>query len=552
LNHRSLLAFAVGLLAFAGGPSSHAWSLEDISLSTPAVRGNLAVYFVRGSGTGAAAPLSLDEALGSGAAKINESDQRPITIENLSDRSIFIPLGTLIIGGLQDQVVAQSTIVPPGSGRMPLDVFCVDPFRSAARGAEDPTIFTSTGALFPSRMARLAMLASAAEPSKAIDSLRQTGVWWSIETLRAELSRVLGAPLETSREVAWTNNALRERRSERLLQARQSTWRTSLPLALESLSLAEHVSSYLDAGLDNAWAEAAVADVIGAVFAVNGRIEGAEIYQSHELFGRFWPNILRAYATQALAASDTAAGTPPPASDVQASLAAARAAAPRTPDSIVRETDAMISVETREAGGSWIARSFVPKLAAGESANTPDAMIANILQSGEVNGQALASLGDREVVLARDATSGRWSANVGLSFSEEQMRAFMRSMSEWRPSNGYRDERAWILVELAVGALWILSMFRGLRFAIARGIRRCCRALAGAAGQAFRLGAAVALAVIGLFAGILAAISYLVVGSATAITRLSELLAERAWTVSRAIAAPMPVLRPVTASPPSP
>src|SRR5262249_35402974 len=159
------------------------------------------------------------------------------------------------------------------------------------------------------------------------------------------------------------------------------------------------------------------AEVIGAVFAINSRIEGAEIYQSHELFGRMWPNLLRAYATQALAASGAdAAQTPPPVWEVNASLAAAQEAAARTPAAglVGGGNETTILAETRDRDGNWIQRSFVPKLVTGlaptASLATPEAMVASILQSGEVDGRAVASLADRQVVVLQNDAAGRWSA----------------------------------------------------------------------------------------------------------------------------------------------
>src|SRR5262249_55324705 len=159
------------------------------------------------------------------------------------------------------------------------------------------------------------------------------------------------------------------------------------PLALENRRLGELQQHYLDAFA----VDAAGDEVIGAVFAINGRIEGAEFYQSHELFGRMWPNLLRAYATQALAASDAAADELPPVSAVQASLAAAqedqaRGRATGSPF-VVRESDAAILTEARERDGGWVHRSYVPKLDLTRSLDTPDAMIAGILQRGEVDGR---------------------------------------------------------------------------------------------------------------------------------------------------------------------
>jgi len=539
LDHRSFLGTAIGLLALAAVPSSLAWSQETsqaFSLANPALRGNLAVYFVHGGGTGKAAPLTLDEAVANSAVKINETAWHPITIENLSNRSIFVPLGTLIAGGLQDQVVAQNILLPPGSGRLPLEVFCVDPFRSVTRGDEDPTVFTTDGTLFPARTARLALLASGAEPSKGLEALRQSGIWWSIDTARAQLSRSIGEPVETPREVTWTNDARRELRAAHLLKARESTWRTSLPLALESRKLAQALSSYLDADLDDSWAESTASDVIGAVFAVNGRVEGAEIYQSHELFGRLWPSLLRAYATQALAASDAATEVPPPASDVLASLAAVQAAPQRTADSVVRETDAMIFTETRDATGSWIGRSFVPKLTAAEGMNTPDATVVNILQNGELDGRALASLSDREILLARDTETGQWSAKVAGSIGD----------AEWRTVDDHGSAPSWGGIHLAFAGFIVLVLLRRQAFAIGRVLRRGAHAFATASAQVATLFGVAALAMAATVVGMFAAVRHASLSGAAALAHgCSVLTATIAWAVLLPLGMPRRALRPV-------
>ena len=65
------------------------------SLSGPVVHNNLAVYFVRGNSAGAA-PLTLDEAMRNGQAQVRWTRTDPITVENMSDRSIFVPFGALL------------------------------------------------------------------------------------------------------------------------------------------------------------------------------------------------------------------------------------------------------------------------------------------------------------------------------------------------------------------------------------------------------------------------------------------------------------------------
>src|SRR5262249_19236938 len=137
--------------------STGAWAL-DYRVAAPVSHDNLTVYLVHGGGSGAVAPVTLEQALASGAAKVYATKSGYPEIENFSERPIFIQAGDLLSGGLQDQVAGADLLVPPHSGRMSLDTYCVDPFRSTARNGENPRTFSATGALFPSRAARLALL----------------------------------------------------------------------------------------------------------------------------------------------------------------------------------------------------------------------------------------------------------------------------------------------------------------------------------------------------------------------------------------------------------
>jgi len=387
------------------------------ALSGPVVHDNLAVYFVRGNSAGAA-PLTLDEAMRNGQAQVRWTRTDPITVENMSDRSIFVPFGALLTGGLQDQVVGTSFMLPPHSGPVPLATFCVDPFRSTARDGEAADRLASPGAMFPGRMAKLAMMV-AAPRSRAVRRMRQTGVWWSIDSTRAQLAHNLGAAVEPPRETHWNLADSQDQVSSAILAGRQSSWLTSLPLALENPALVDAQQGYAN-GFD---AAATADDIVGAVFAVNGNLDGAEIYQSHALFAAMWPQLLRAHAVEAIAASDRPAGTPPALDTVEAFLASAQAGTARKANPRLRDSDAAIYAETGDRGGAWISRSFVATAHPAEAAGTPEAMLLGMLETGQIvagqvnpgqaDARAIASLGDRDiVVLRRDPSGEGWLPTI--------------------------------------------------------------------------------------------------------------------------------------------
>src|SRR5580700_11984837 len=195
------LAFGTALAAAAAMASpGGAFGANVYQVSAPVRHDNLSVFFVRGQGTTAPVPLTLSEAVASGSARIHVRQDGSGThmIDNLSTSPIFVPAGTLLVGGLQDQVVAMSTMVPPGASNVLLSVFCVEKGRSSARVGDDPLTFKIGDALMPSHMAKLMMLAG---PGRAYD-LRQVGIWLSARSVVEGVSRRLGGSVASPRSAS--------------------------------------------------------------------------------------------------------------------------------------------------------------------------------------------------------------------------------------------------------------------------------------------------------------------------------------------------------------
>lgn len=148
----STLLVALALAIASPRPGGAA---SGISLSDPVSYENLSVYFVRGPSSKAPAPLTLQEASAQGLVRIREMSTGSPMLDNLSDKPVFVPFGTLLTGGLQDQVVARSLFVGPGATGIALSVFCVERGRSVKRQGDDETAFAVSDALLPSRVAKL-------------------------------------------------------------------------------------------------------------------------------------------------------------------------------------------------------------------------------------------------------------------------------------------------------------------------------------------------------------------------------------------------------------
>jgi len=217
----SLTATFLGLVVAGVATAALAF---DFGVANALSSGNLSVYLVRGADA-ATAPLTLEQGLAGGFLKVHESEKRPIEVENLSGRSIFIQAGDMLRGGLQDQVAVYDYVIRPHSGRVSIETLCVDPFRSAARTGDSAKLFEKAGGLIPSRAAILALWAQPAA-DRAVRKLRQAAVWWSIASLRGELSQRVGHTLETSRRVNWDESQSDDVWA-RAFQQQQSGWKTS-------------------------------------------------------------------------------------------------------------------------------------------------------------------------------------------------------------------------------------------------------------------------------------------------------------------------------------
>jgi hypothetical protein len=356
MHRRSLLALAASSLAFLTfGAAARA---DEYRVTGPVVHQNLAIYLVHGTSAAGAVPLTLDEALARNVVKVHETGSvNELQIENLGTDEVFVQSGSIVKGGQQDRVLSVSLMLPPKSGRIQIASFCVEQGRWSARGKEDVKTFATASAVVPSREAKLAMKAPAqavvpdANPVGGIRQTRATGyagsdtssrqqeVWKTVRSVQDKLSSNLAAPVAAP--------------------ASQS----SLQLALENEKLRDAQAAYLAALQGSAEKN----DVVGYVFAVNGKLNSAEIYPSNGLFRKMWPKLLQASITEAIGAKDAGGEATPTSEAAMAFLdEAAKGAASEKPLTAdvkleTRAGEKAFYFETRGTGGAMVHRSYLAK-----------------------------------------------------------------------------------------------------------------------------------------------------------------------------------------------
>ena len=111
-------------------------------------------------------------------------------------------------------------------------------------------------------------------------------------------------------------------------------------------------------------------DVVGYAFSINGKLNSADVYASHDLFQRMWPKLLKASAMEAVAERHKQrSNAAPDSAAVRAALAQAERGRESSKeiakriDIVTRETATALVFETRDRGqgGTWIHKSYVVK-----------------------------------------------------------------------------------------------------------------------------------------------------------------------------------------------
>ncbi len=318
----------------------------DYRVSGPFVHDNLAIYLVHGTAAPGPVPLTLQEALAKGSVRVHETGNvNQLDIENLAGEEVFVQSGDIVKGGQQDRVLMVSLLLPPRSGRVAIASFCVEQGRWSARGKEDVKTFASAASALPSRKAKMAIkaptpVAEEAAGRRASTGNRQQAVWESVASVQQQLTRSLGASVA----------------------APQS--RSSLQLSLENAKLKDAQAGYLTALRPVGEKED---DVIGYVFAINGKLNSAEIYPSNALFRKMWAKLLDANATEAIG-EKTAGGAAPPSIDVVTAFLAASERGEKSekqlPNEVrleTRDSEGALYLETRRRDGGWVHRSYLAK-----------------------------------------------------------------------------------------------------------------------------------------------------------------------------------------------
>jgi hypothetical protein len=304
-------------------------------LSGPYTHKNLTVFLIHGKDQTTKTFLTLQEALAQKKVKVYETkDVNELAIRNLSNQDIYVQSGDIVRGGDQDRMISMDFIVPPHSGRMPIAAFCVESGRWNKRGNEESAVFSSSDNVVATKELKLAA---------KIDN-SQDAVWQNVSLAQEKLSRNVGgnvsSPVSSS----------------------------SLELSIENSKVKETSAAYINSlsGILRS-----KPDVIGYVFAINGKVNSADVYASRALFAKLWPKLLKASSVEAIAELNqhTDEAKPVASETVESFLAesekpaaAAKEVTPRV-RMLTREDDknAFFETQDRDQKDGWVHRNYIKK-----------------------------------------------------------------------------------------------------------------------------------------------------------------------------------------------
>jgi hypothetical protein len=195
--------------------------------------------------------MTLDEALSRGYIEILEEehpDVRSVLVRNNSPHHIFLMAGEALGGGKQNRLISEDVLLAPHGRPVRVPVYCIE----KGRWSEGRRDFGSGKLMAPSSVRGLAQ-----------EKASQRALWDRVSGLLAET----GTRSENENLAAVYDN---EKVAAEIARFRRDV---RIPFG----------------------------ETVGCVVVVNGRISGADVFTSPELFRRLWEKLLDSYAVEAIA-----------------------------------------------------------------------------------------------------------------------------------------------------------------------------------------------------------------------------------------------------------
>jgi hypothetical protein len=255
--------------------------------------------------------LTLDEGLRSGEVVVTEygnvrglirrhatpallhdgAEVNRLVLINNSKHPLLLLAGEIVTGGKQDRVIGKDRIVPAESDPVDLSVFCVEPGRwvgtSERFGTSGATYGGGIGAAQSGRnvSALGSLMAQPSVRAKAMGDKDQNQVWAEVRKQQQAMETV---EVETTAPQVNT-------------EAIRST--SSYAVVMENRDVkqkVDEIAAPIEQNYQSLIKQLRDRKAVGVVVAVNGRIIWADVFASTELLEKYWPKLVRSYASEAV------------------------------------------------------------------------------------------------------------------------------------------------------------------------------------------------------------------------------------------------------------
>ena len=219
-----------------------------------------------------------------GGAQVNR-----LVLVNNSKRPLLLLAGEIVSGGKQDRVIGKDRIVPAESDPVDLSVFCVEPGRWVASsnnfGASEAMYGRNVGGpIHGNAPPPMAMMAQPSVRAKAMADKDQSQVWAEVRKQQSAMETVevsAGADIVAT-EIASTSSYAKVNENA---EVKKQVEAVAKPIEQNYQSLIRQLRDR---------------NAVGVVVAVNGRIIWADVFASTDLLEKYWPKLVRSYASEAV------------------------------------------------------------------------------------------------------------------------------------------------------------------------------------------------------------------------------------------------------------
>ena len=274
-----------------GGKQPEETSAGEYRVLAPITHGNLTIFpVVSDRRHDTRMFITLDEGLRSGEVVVSEAGQvqglvrrRPLpprhdgaqvnrlVLVNNSDKPLLLLAGEIVTGGKQDRVVGKDRIVPGNSDPVDLSVFCVEPGRWTGTSAQFGGNFSGNG-----KSAYVTQMAQPSVRAGAMADKNQQKVWSEVNRSVADMAAAVPAPVggTTSYARVMGNDEVQKK--------------------------VDAVAAPMERSYESVIKQLRNQNAVGVVVAIDGEIVWADIFASTPLLEKYWPKLVRSYATESI------------------------------------------------------------------------------------------------------------------------------------------------------------------------------------------------------------------------------------------------------------